>query len=313
MVLSMTGFASKTATFTLQDGSTINISIDLKTLNSRFFETTCKLSYPIQHLETELINRLKKKLLRGHAYLTIHILNPQVLRGAIKPSVKTIEGYLKLVDPSPAGFMIYTNTARPTGLDKRINVGAGECYAEHFTRDERYKNTVLQLGLYMVNDLEAINNGKRDKQIEKIGNWIKSADRPVYLRIGYEFDGPWNHYDPKAYVRAYRKIAGKLREMKVDNVSLVWSSAAVKPYKDTLKTKKAPPVKGVPLILCWHGQGFAPCMIVIGALQGVAKPYQAVIGHVIRPPVSTYSTTMPQKETPTLTRFFIGVGGTNIV
>lgn len=98
MILSMTGFASKTATFTLEDGSKVNISIDLKTLNSRFFETTCKLSYSINHLETQLISQLKKKLLRGHAYLTMHVLNPHVLHGGVTPSVSTIQGYVTAVD-----------------------------------------------------------------------------------------------------------------------------------------------------------------------------------------------------------------------
>ena len=98
MILSMTGFASKIATFTLEDGSKINISINLKTLNSRFFETTCKLSYSINHLETKLINQLKKKLLRGHAYLIMHVLNPHALHGGVTPSVSTIQGYVNAVD-----------------------------------------------------------------------------------------------------------------------------------------------------------------------------------------------------------------------
>lgn len=98
MILSMTGFASKTATFTLEGGSKVNISINLKTLNSRFFETTCKLSYSINHLETQLINQLKKKLLRGHAYLTMHVINPHVLHGGVTPSVSTIQGYVTAVD-----------------------------------------------------------------------------------------------------------------------------------------------------------------------------------------------------------------------
>lgn len=98
MILSMTGFASKTATCTLKDGSKVNISIDIKTLNSRFFETTCKLSYTINHLETELITRLKKRFLRGHAYITLHVTNPQALHGGVMPSVPTIQGYVNAVD-----------------------------------------------------------------------------------------------------------------------------------------------------------------------------------------------------------------------
>lgn len=98
MVLSMTGFASTTATLTLADGSQINILINIKTLNSRFFETTCKLSYTLGHLETKLIRTLKAKLLRGHTYLTMHVQNPQVLKGSVQPSVAIIEGYVQAID-----------------------------------------------------------------------------------------------------------------------------------------------------------------------------------------------------------------------
>lgn len=98
MVLSMTGFASTTATLTLQDGSQINILINIKTLNSRFFETTCKLSYTLGHLETKLIRALKAKLLRGHTYLTMHVQNPQALKGAVQPSVAVIEEYVRAID-----------------------------------------------------------------------------------------------------------------------------------------------------------------------------------------------------------------------
>ncbi len=98
MILSMTGFASKTATFNLADGQKLDVSINIKTLNSRFFETTCKLSYSISHLETKLISQLKKKLLRGHAYVVIHILNPRALQGAVSPALGTIEGYVKAIN-----------------------------------------------------------------------------------------------------------------------------------------------------------------------------------------------------------------------
>ncbi len=146
--------------------------------------------------------------------------------------VGTIDEYLKLVDPAPAGFMIYTSTNYAQGLGESINLGGGECHAGRYTDDRKYDNTVLQLGLHMVDDLDAIIKGDRDSNIEKIGKWIKSANRPVYLRIGYEFDGDWNHYEPAPYIKAYRKIADKFRAMGADNISYVWASAGARPYKN---------------------------------------------------------------------------------
>ena len=98
MILSMTDFASKIASFTLADGSKVSILIELKTLNSRFFETTCKLSYSLSNLEIELISRLRKKFLRGHAYLTMHVINPNALQGSVVPDIATIEAYGKAIE-----------------------------------------------------------------------------------------------------------------------------------------------------------------------------------------------------------------------
>ena len=94
MVLSMTGFATKTITLHSEDGTKVNLTISIKSLNSRFFETTFKLPYTLSSLETELIKLLKAKLIRGHIYCTIQMGNQALLKGAVEPSMTTIQGYV---------------------------------------------------------------------------------------------------------------------------------------------------------------------------------------------------------------------------
>jgi hypothetical protein len=52
-----------------------------------------------------------------------------------------------------------------------------------------------------------------------IGRTFKNSSRPVYLRVGFEFDYPGNHYDPAAYVRAFRRVHDRLSEARVENVA----------------------------------------------------------------------------------------------
>ncbi len=95
MILSMTGFASKTATLPLDDAGKINMTISLKSLNSRYFEATCRLPYIFNHLETEFIKLFKKKLHRGHIYFTIHISNQQhLVQDTIEPALSVIKEYI---------------------------------------------------------------------------------------------------------------------------------------------------------------------------------------------------------------------------
>ncbi len=89
-----------------------------------------------------------------------------------------------------------------------------------------YPNSVLQIGLYLVKALPAIVDGKHDDNIDKLGDWIKQANRPIYLRVGYEFDLPENDYAPDLYVKAFRRIRDRLDRRGVLNVAYVWHSYA---------------------------------------------------------------------------------------
>lgn len=97
MIRSMTGFASKITTISLGDGQKVDLSISIKSLNSRFFEATCKLPYVLNSLETVFIKLLKQQIVRGHLYLTVYLNNPQVFKGSVEPSLSTIQGYLDAI------------------------------------------------------------------------------------------------------------------------------------------------------------------------------------------------------------------------
>lgn len=70
--------------------------------------------------------------------------------------------------------------------------------------------------------------GRYDGNIRQLGRFARLFDGAVYLRVGYEFDGMWNHgYENAAqYKSAYRRIVDKLREDGVDNVEYVWQASA---------------------------------------------------------------------------------------
>jgi len=98
MIRSMTGFASKLITLSFDKDRKANIEMSLKSLNSRFFEATCKLNYQLSALETELTKLLKKKLFRGKIYFTLYTSNQDLFKGAITPSLETINSYAQAID-----------------------------------------------------------------------------------------------------------------------------------------------------------------------------------------------------------------------
>ncbi len=137
----------------------------------------------------------------------------------------------------PAGFTMYTNLSpndisfgyMQKGLDGiwwDANWGDGVSNISRQLEDKDFDNMVLAIGLSMVNNEKAVATGKRDDLIEKMGEWFKTlGKRPIFLRIGYEFDGhSWNHYDREDYKKAFRHIKDKLNNMGCKNVACIWQS-----------------------------------------------------------------------------------------
>jgi hypothetical protein len=95
---------------------------------------------------------------------------------------------------------------------------------------------VPQIGLSFTEDDHgygaAIAAGEYDNGIEALARAIAGlfADRPIMIRVGYEFNGrSWNGYEPKSYVAAFQHIARMLRaalpQATSDGVALVWDYA----------------------------------------------------------------------------------------
>ena len=121
---------------------------------------------------------------------------------------------------------------------------------------EHYPKALVQIGLYMVNALDGVIAGQFDYNIEKLAEVFKREDRPIYLRIGYEFDNPDNHYDPVKYIMAYRYIVDKLHRLGVNNVAYVWHSYAVIDSQNPLGI-------GIRGMIMWTGLRFLISVLTI--------------------------------------------------
>lgn len=105
-----------------------------------------------------------------------------------------------------------SNTDKVSGLYDIDNWGSGDCCANLYPQSERFNNSMIAVGLAIVGNETEIASGKYDRKLDIISEWFKKlAPRPVFLRIGYEFDGTdWNHYVPETYIPAYKHIKDHL-------------------------------------------------------------------------------------------------------
>jgi len=130
--------------------------------------------------------------------------------------------YVRAVNHQPSGFMLYTSVQEMGGLYEEKNHGAGPHHAQELAA--QFPQARFQIGLYMVDALEGVVQGQYDANIQKLGEWLMGSKRPVYLRIGYEFDLPDNHYSPEEFKKAFRYIVDHLRAQGVENTAYVWHS-----------------------------------------------------------------------------------------
>ena len=137
--------------------------------------------------------------------------------------MKAIKGYLDAGNAPPSGFAAYTSV-EAEGLSEMANNGGG--LQNTWEIVDRFPDTVLQIGFYMVDSAAKVAAGDVDENLDRIAGFIRAADRPVYLRIGYEFDLPDNGYKPDEYIAAYRHVVDRFRKDGVQNAAYVWHSYA---------------------------------------------------------------------------------------
>ncbi|GAA4803014.1 glycoside hydrolase family 26 protein [Litoribaculum gwangyangense] len=134
----------------------------------------------------------------------------------------------------PSGWSAYWGIPEFKGIIEPHKNTAGNTQYHQMIID-KFPNTVIQSAMWMVGNWDIAKNagnGAYDNVVKQFSAWAKVANRPIYLRIGYEFDGPHNTLEPDEYVKAYKHIVDIMRTEGAHNVAFVWHSFASKPYKN---------------------------------------------------------------------------------
>jgi len=109
------------------------------------------------------------------------------------------------------------------GLNSETRWAAGPMCLRCYLESEQLENTVIHLSISMEHDDESsVAAGDYDHNIEELVAFIREFDHlPFLIRIGYEFDGAWNSYEPEAFKIAWWRIVDSLRAEGLDNFATV--------------------------------------------------------------------------------------------
>jgi hypothetical protein len=150
------------------------------------------------------------------------------------------------VGPVPAGVMSYMSITDLVGLT--TDLGSGVELNNAGLLFQTYPNSVLQLAVHMVGSLGSVNNGSLDGNIDTLIGTLKAWQRPIFLRWGYEFDGPWNSYDPTQFKLAWIRVYNKIKAANANNIIMVWHSSSACKNATTQDT-----FNGLPMGDWWPG------------------------------------------------------------
>ena len=149
----------------------------------------------------------------------------KILVGAGQASFKAFDDFINASDSVvyPHIYMDYD------GLDK--------------LKREKIKNSIRkwmeypfeiipQIGLSMTHDgnpekhyEQIIAKGLLDSNIEGYAEEISKYPGKIMIRLGYEFNGHWNGYQPDSFKLAYIRVANILRKKLNNRLALVWCMA----------------------------------------------------------------------------------------
>jgi len=115
------------------------------------------------------------------------------------------------------------------GLNTETEWGAGPMCLKAYVESPLLDRCVMHVSISMEGNCEdKVADGSFNPLIKEFAAFIKDhPEHPFLIRIGYEFDGSWNAYDPENFKKAFRRIVDALRDEKLENFATVFASSSI--------------------------------------------------------------------------------------
>jgi len=112
------------------------------------------------------------------------------------------------------------------GLDVEADWHAGPMSLKYYLDSPLLQEAVVHLSIAMVGVEDKVARGEHDDVIKHIAEFLKKyPHHPYLIRIGYEFDGSWNHYEAEHFKGAWKRVVDVLKAEGVPDFATVFGSS----------------------------------------------------------------------------------------
>lgn len=203
-----------------------------------------------------------------------------ILSGATPtPTPPAIEGRfapasgraLLLLGPDAEGVDAYFDklVTAPGGVNLELSLAAPDLQALDALAG-KFPNSALSVGVSLDGLADSIAAGEADSRIDALLTALASYPRPVFLRLGPEFDLAAKGLQPEGYVAAWQYVHNEIKESGAENIALAWHSAVA----------CESPFGGHPLEAWYPGDEFVDWLAVSYTAQSAdcgAQPIEAAL------------------------------------
>ncbi|MDZ7715812.1 MAG: YicC/YloC family endoribonuclease [Balneolaceae bacterium] len=171
MIISMTGFGRGEAS---SDG--ISVTVELKSVNSRYLDISIRMPQVIQEKELELKEQIQEHISRGKLNANIRVDKSDTGEPDVTINPKLVEGYTKLLN----------NLKKAAGIEEPVSLKDLMNFNEIFVsreQDEEVINTIWELSQKAVQDgLEQLITMRKQEGQQLENDHCMEAERSILIR-----------------------------------------------------------------------------------------------------------------------------------
>ncbi len=141
------------------------------------------------------------------------------------PNPAVVDGYVAaLADDAIAPLIegIHLGASGTSGRQYVVDTIRDWLQAVHASGRVPHLSLSMTNGNGAASDVEIATTSLHDRVLTEIGETLAEFGKPLFIRLGFEFNGTWNGYTPGIYPIAYRKMADIFHAAGVDQAAYIW-------------------------------------------------------------------------------------------